>query len=293
VSWGKARAWIGSGKVHVGGAVATEPTFRVARGDEIEVDEGARRPRPIELVDAQILHVDAHVVVVLKPSGLSTVPFDDRDVDTLDARVRSWLERRKLVRPSSRPNLGVVHRLDKETSGVVVFTRTWLAKQSLAGQFRRHAVLRRYVAIAHGEVRERTHRSWLVEDRGDGLRGSVRGTPGSNAREAITHVEPVERLPGATFVSCRLETGRTHQIRIHLSESGHPIVGERVYVRGYAAARIEAPRLMLHAIELGFLHPVTEQTMQWEVPMPEDMAKVIIRLKRGAGRARGDDGEAG
>jgi len=181
---------------------------------------------------------------------------------------------------------GVVHRLDKETSGLVVFTRTWLAKQSLAAQFRKHTVRRKYLAIAHGAVRSRTMRTFLVEDRGDGLRGSIRGAGRQpsmrGAREAITHVEAIESLHGATLVACRLETGRTHQIRIHMSEAGHPIVGERVYVRGWAGTPIPAPRLMLHASELGFVHPATEQAMCWKQPMPEDMYEVWRKLRRPA-----------
>jgi 23S rRNA pseudouridine1911/1915/1917 synthase len=176
-----------------------------------------------------------------------------------------------------------VHRLDKETSGLVVFTRTWLAKQSLTAQFRQHTVHRRYLAIAHGDVRSRTVRSFLMEDRGDGLRGSARGTPGAGAREAITHVEKLEALTGgtpATLVACRLETGRTHQIRIHLSEAGHPILGEKVYIRRWAGTLLEAPRLMLHAAELGFVHPSTEHEVRWEQPLPADMAAVLERLRR-------------
>jgi 23S rRNA pseudouridine1911/1915/1917 synthase len=255
-----------------------EPTARVVAGDPIEVDEAARR-KPASLTDDQVVFVDAQVIVVSKPAGISTIPYDESDVDTLDARVRSWLERKNLAPRGARPSLGVVHRLDKETSGVVVFTRTWTAKQGLSGQFRRHTVHRRYVAIANGVVRSRTIRSWLVENRGDGLRGSARGTPPANAREAVTHVQALEPLSRATLVECRLETGRTHQIRIHLSELGHPIVGERVYVRHFAGPLLEAPRLMLHAAELGFEHPATEQPMKWALPMPEDMREVVGRLR--------------
>jgi 23S rRNA pseudouridine1911/1915/1917 synthase len=278
VSWGKARAWIGARKVRVAGKTVNEPTARVVAGDPIEVDEAARR-KPASLTDDQVVFVDAQVIVVSKPAGISTIPYDESDVDTLDARVRSWLERKNLAPRGARPSLGVVHRLDKETSGVVVFTRTWTAKQGLSGQFRRHTVHRRYVAIANGVVRSRTIRSWLVENRGDGLRGSARGTPPANAREAVTHVQALEPLSRATLVECRLETGRTHQIRIHLSELGHPIVGERVYVRHFAGPLLEAPRLMLHAAELGFEHPATEQPMKWALPMPEDMREVVGRLR--------------
>jgi 23S rRNA pseudouridine1911/1915/1917 synthase len=282
-SWGKARGWIEAGKVRVGGALVTDTTARVAAGAEIAVDEAARRPNAQELAEGDVVYADTQVVVVAKPPGLSTIPYEGTETDTLDARVRAWLERRRLVPRGQRPTLGIVHRLDKETSGLVVFTRTWLAKQALASQFRQHTVHRRYVAIAHGDVPTRTLRSFFIENRGDGLRGSVRGPgrtkPPPEAREAITHVTRTQPLAGATLVSCRLETGRTHQIRIHLSESGNPLVGERVYVRGFPGPLIEAPRLMLHAAELGFIHPATEREMRWEQPTPEDILAVIARLK--------------
>ncbi|HEX8790274.1 MAG TPA: RluA family pseudouridine synthase [Polyangiaceae bacterium] len=294
VSWGKARAWIEAGKVRVAGSVVRDPTARVAAGAGLVMDQRAPRKEAPAGGSLDVVHADAHVIVVGKPPGVSTVPFvserartpsghagdGESDVDTLEARVRGWLESKAGTRGRGRPALGIVHRLDKETSGLVVFTRSWLAKQGLASQFRHHTVHRRYLAIAHGDVRPRTIRSFLMENRGDGLRGSARGTPPPSAREAITHVERIEALAGATLVGCRLETGRTHQIRIHLSESGHPIVGERVYVRGFAGPLIEAPRLMLHAAELGFVHPATEREMRWELPMPDDMRAVVERLRR-------------
>ncbi len=280
-TWGRARALILAGKVRVGGRVVVEPTARVRAGEEIVVDEHGRSPRPGELPKEAVVHVDAHVIVVSKPPGISTVPYEGEAEDTLDARVRRWLERgaRKGGKGGGRPNLGVVHRLDKETSGLVVFTRTWLGKQRLAAQFRAHTVHRRYLAIAHGDVAPATIRTHLVEDRGDGLRGSARGRPPPGARLAVTHVARLEALRGATLVACTLETGRTHQIRIHLSESRHPILGDKVYSRGWSGVPIPAPRLMLHAAELGFVHPATEQPLSWEEPLPDDMREVLDRLR--------------
>jgi 23S rRNA pseudouridine1911/1915/1917 synthase len=236
----------------------------------------APKPKRAELGAERMMYVDAHVVVVSKPAGVSTVPYEEGERGALDERVGAFLSKRDKSR--LRPALGVVHRIDKETTGLVVFTRTWLAKQRLAAQFRAHTVHRRYLAIAHGDVRTRTFRSHLVEDRGDGLRGSSRHR--GHGQLAVTHVERLEALDGATLIACRLETGRTHQIRIHLSEAGHPLVGERVYIRGYDGPRIEAPRLMLHAAELGFVHPATERPMRWEDPMPRDMRAVLDRLRR-------------
>ncbi len=232
-SWGKARGWIEGGKVRVGGALVTDPTARVAAGAEIALNEAARKPQAEELADGDVAYADTQVVVVRKPPGLSTIPYDGTEVDTLDARVRAWLERKRLTPRGQRPTLGIVHRLDKETSGLVVFTRTWLAKQALSSQFRHHTVYRRYLAVAHGDVPERTLRSFFIENRGDGLRGSKRGPgrkPPTDGREAITHVARVEPLAGATLIACRLETGRTHQ-NPHPSERIGQPTGRRARVR--------------------------------------------------------------
>lgn len=285
LSWGKARDWVRTGKVSVEGHVVTDPLTRVRVGDALRLNLAARKVVKGGgggLPESEVVFWDAHVIVVRKPPGLSTVPYDGTETSTLDEQVRTFLGRATKARSGAAP-LGVVHRIDKETSGLVVFTRSWLAKQSLGAQFRDHTVHRRYLAIAHGVVRKATYRSHLIENRGDGLRGSFKGphVPPS-ARLAITHVEPLEALEGATFVACKLETGRTHQIRIHLSEAGHPIVGERVYnrqARKAGAPEIPAPRLMLHAAELGFVHPKTGQEMRFDEPVPADFARVLAMLR--------------
>jgi 23S rRNA pseudouridine1911/1915/1917 synthase len=282
-SWSVVRRWIRSGKVRVAGELVTEPTLRVVAGAELCFNEAAPKLGVRKkLARDAVVYVDTHVVVVDKPPDVSTVPYERSDVDTLDALVREWLERGGKSGQPGRPSLGVVHRLDKETSGLVVFARTWLAKEGLAAQFRKHTVHRRYLAIAHGELREprSSFRSFLVQNRGDGLRGSARGKPPPSARCAVTHVERLELLHGATLLACRLETGRTHQIRIHLSEAGHPLLGERVYIRGWGGVPIRAPRLMLHAAELEFTHPATEKTLRFELEMPSDMRTVVRRLSR-------------
>ncbi len=305
VSWGEARKWIASGKVRVDGETVTDGLKYVRAKSLLRVTmsapkrlKDARGGARIVLDDAAIIHMDAHVIVVNKPAGVSTIPYEGanevlraagakrdttRDPETLDELVRTWLSKRvKKGERDTRPQLGVVHRLDKETSGVLVFTRSWLGKQSLAAQFRSHTVHRRYLAIAHGVVQPGTIRSQIVADRGDGLRGTLRGGRNRGGQEgqlAITHVEVVAALDGATLIACRLETGRTHQIRVHLSEAGHPIVGERVYVRGYQPPQIPAPRLMLHAAELGFLHPATNLEVRFERPPPADFEETLARLK--------------
>jgi 23S rRNA pseudouridine1911/1915/1917 synthase len=181
--------------------------------------------------------------------------------------------------------LAVVHRLDKETSGVMVFARTASAQRALATQFRDRSLVRAYVAIVHGAIASTRVETDLIPDRGDGLRGSfghfrrARGALPPDARHAITHVEAIASLRGATLVECRLETGRQHQIRIHLAELGHPLVGEPVYIRDYKDRRIEAPRLMLHARTLGFIHPGTGQQVEFEREAPEDFRETLQRLR--------------
>ena len=288
-SWNVARTRIERGKIRVDGVTVTDPRCRPAAGAQLELRESAPRPpREGELPDAAVVHVDPHLVVVDKPAGVSTVPFEEDERGTLDELVRHWLSRRARAdsrTPGGRPALGVVHRLDRETTGLLVFTRTWLAKQGLTHQFRLHTVRRRYLALAHGDVRPQTIRSRIVADRGDGRRGSVEAAPyGRGLRPdqgqlAVTHLEPLERLAGATLVACRLETGRTHQIRIHLAEAGHPLLGERVYRRRDDPA-LEAPRVMLHAAELGFVHPATGAHVEWRRDPPPDFLATLQRLAR-------------
>jgi 23S rRNA pseudouridine1911/1915/1917 synthase len=214
------------------------------------------------------------------------VPFEKNDRDTLLSLTRVAVRRVETSRGQPHnPGLRAVQRLDKETSGLVVFARTIPAQRHLQRQFTEHTALRRYLAVVHGAAGAGIHDSILVPDRGDGLRGSwgvyrpARGQPPAEARQAITHVTVEERLRRATLVSCRLETGRTHQIRIHLAEAGHPLVGETVYVRDFPGPWLAAPRLMLHATELGFVHPRTGKEIRFTEPPPEDFAAVVDRLR--------------
>jgi 23S rRNA pseudouridine1911/1915/1917 synthase len=316
LSWGRARELIRRGKVLVDGTAVTRETTRVRAGAVLSMNLAARDPRAAEqqLEGSAIVFSDAHVVVVDKPSGLSTVPYDPdgmgasiakraRDHDekaSLIEKVQATLAKRERARARGTggppPSLGVVHRLDKETSGLLVFTRSWQAKKSLLSAFRAHTVHRRYLALVHGIPRSQTITSHFVEDRGDGLRGSVERRRGRNfaigsekTQRAVTHLEVLESLKGddasgpCALVACRLETGRTHQIRIHLSEAGHPVLGDRVYTRDYArregAVLVPAPRVMLHAAELGFVHPATGLERHWSAELPEDMERLLDRLR--------------
>jgi 23S rRNA pseudouridine1911/1915/1917 synthase len=298
-SWSRARELCRDGRVWVDGERSLDPARRLAGGERIELRTGGpalpRGPVPAEA----ILHLDADVVVVRKPSGLLTVPFAEDDHDTLLALTRVAARRLDAARTgkpqAQSPALRVVQRLDKETSGLVVFARNVRAERHLQEQLGEHTVTRRYLGIVHGAAEDAIYDTILVPDRGDGLRGSwgvfkparaappktqkAPATPPPSARNAVTYVSVLERLAGATLVSCALETGRTHQIRIHLSESGHPMVGETVYIRDWHGPQIEAPRLMLHAAVLGFVHPRSGRTLHFEDPPPADFTAVLERLR--------------
>jgi 23S rRNA pseudouridine1911/1915/1917 synthase len=179
---------------------------------------------------------------------------------------------RRLGKPATSVALHVVHRLDRATSGLLAFAKTKRAELALAAQLRTHTMTREYLCVAHGDVTSRRIESRLVADRGDGLRGSTTHTGG---KLAITHVEALRRLRGATLCSVRLETGKTHQIRIHLAEIGHPLVGETVYIRDFRGKPIAAPRLMLHAKRLAFDHPVTGARVELSSEPPQDFAAVV------------------
>ncbi|MCB9613808.1 MAG: RluA family pseudouridine synthase [Sandaracinus sp.] len=281
-SWSAARDLVRSGRVFVDGQQETDPAVRVD-ATKVKVDLAAPRIRKGVLPDSALVHVDRHVAVVAKPAGLLTVPYDPSDRDTLVDQLRAALRRRDKARGGKRydPEVGVVHRLDKGTTGLLVFTRTVAAKRHLGQQFRAHDVGRTYLALVHGVPARATHDSILVANRGDGIRGTFgklrpgRGKPPSDARRAITHVDAVLPLKGVSLVAVRLETGRQHQIRIHLSEAGHPLVGENVYIRDYGGPRVEAARPLLHAAELGFVHPDDEEPRHFLLPPPEDFVEAL------------------
>lgn len=281
LSWNKSRDLVRTGRVQVDGQMRFDPAERLRAGALVEVNPTGRRRSAPPLPEDRLVFVDSEVVVVRKPAGLLSVPWDDRDDrDTLIERTRITLREREGTRSGERDRLGVVQRLDKDTSGLLVFARTRRARKALEAQFRAHTIFRRYVALVHGAAKAGVHESYLIADRGDGLRGSWRGkSPPKAAKKAITKVRVEEKLDGATLISCQLETGRQHQIRIHLAEAGHPLVGEPVYGRGYRGRRLPAPRPMLHAASLGFRHPVGDRPVRFEAPPPDDFCAALEQLR--------------
>ncbi|MFH2000466.1 MAG: RluA family pseudouridine synthase [Planctomycetota bacterium] len=296
-SWSQVRRLIHNRHVQVNGNLCVDDGRKLKTGDVLKVWKEPRAA-PVKPDDVRIVHLDAHLLVVEKPAGVTTLRYSEelnwpdqrRQLQpTLDEMIRQILARKtksRAARPVRghipvTPSIRPVHRLDRDTSGLMVFARLAEAERRLVQMFRKHDMHRAYLAIAHGEVHAHTIETQLVRDRGDGLRGSSR-KPGAGQR-AVTHIRPIEHLEGYTLVECRLETGRTHQIRIHLAEAGHMVCGEKVYTHSYHGQptndRSGAQRQALHAAELGFAHPMTGKRMEFKTPLPPDMTRLLERLR--------------
>jgi 23S rRNA pseudouridine1911/1915/1917 synthase len=302
-SWNECRSIIYSGRVTVAGEVVRHDAERVPPDAPVEIhakpisksfdkQQGVQRLQSSRgqavAVNVKVYFHDEHIIVVEKPSGIESVPFETKKQfegrshantpDTMIDLARTWLEQRE---QRKLPPLKVVHRLDKGTSGVMVFARTVTAERHLGQLFRQHDITRSYVAVCLGIPLPGTIKSRLVENRGDGKRGSTRNK--NLGKESVTHVTILEsrKQPTGepmTMISCTLETGRTHQIRIHLAEGGHPLCGETVYLNPRPhdlpiKDHSRAPRIALHARDLGFSHPVTGEILEWQSPLPDDLTQ--------------------
>jgi 23S rRNA pseudouridine1911/1915/1917 synthase len=278
-SWRQVRELCASGKVTVDGDKVIESAQRLVGGEKIAWNMGKPDVRRRMLRPGfRIVFEDGHLVVIEKPEGVSTVPYDRKETGTaLDLIRDAWRAQGK--RATVTP-LYTVHRIDKDTSGLVCFAKTKLAERGLHHIFKEHLADREYIAVAHGRVRPGRIESDLIENRGDGLRGS--GRRFGDGQHAITDVQVVEQWKNACLCRVRLQTGRTHQIRIHLSEQGHPLVGETVYIRDLlrrGGRPIDCPRLLLHAATLGFDHPVTGQHLHFTAELPPDFAAEVAKLR--------------
>jgi 23S rRNA pseudouridine1911/1915/1917 synthase len=275
-----AREAVRSGRVDVAGVTRDEPGAEISEDAPLAYaqDRPARRNVRTRL---EILHEDPDLIVVEKPAGLLAVPTAEREKDTLLSRVSLYLQHRY----RRRPYVGVVHRLDRDTSGALVFARNREALRFLQEHFRAHSIEREYLALVEGTPPG----SGSFEDPlvGDGTSQKRRvARAGERGRRAVTRYRVLERFAGASLVSVELETGRTHQIRIHFAQAGHPVLGEAVYRPVSAPAPpVDAPRQMLHARRLALPHPRGSGTVRVESPVPEDFARVTASL-RGAARRK-------
>ncbi len=320
MSTGEVKRLLTERHVQVNGNLCVDELRRLKEGDVVHVFEQPRAAVPTAK-DVRVRYVDADLMVVEKPAGMTTLRhaeekgWDDRRRQkqlTLEEVLQGMLPgvmkdnasraaghpllRKKAakskdtkgqaMRGGGSPRVRAVHRLDRDTSGLMIFALSTRAEQALVAAFKGHAVQRAYLAVAHGRMKgARMIESWIVRDRGDGMRGSdPRGADAPEGQRAVTHLEVMEPLGDYTVVRCRLETGRTHQIRIHLAESGHMLCGERVYVRPAAGRPVvddesEAPRHALHSAELEFVHPVSGARMKFSSSWPADLAKWLEGMR--------------
>jgi len=275
---------IRNGRIELAGIRCDEPGQEVEADAVLEFFPSRPKARKVRSRLA-VLHEDPHLLIVDKPAGLLTLPTAEHERDTLLERATRFLA----LRYGGRPYVGIVHRIDKDTSGALALARSRVVQRGLQALLKAHEVERRYLALVEGAVRRPTGtiRLALVTDRGD-LRRGVAREPGEG-RQAVTHFRVVEHFgAAATLLECWLETGRTHQIRIHLAAEGHPVVGDRVYrPRNLGAPKVTFHRQALHAQTLGFRHPVTGVTVHAEAPLPDDFEQLLAEVRQRFAGARG------
>lgn len=275
--------WVREGRVRINGEVVREPKFKLWGGELVDLDEApdeqALSSRP-EAIPLNIMHQDAAILVIDKPAGLVVHPGSGNWSGTLQNALLHHDPALEHV-----PRAGIVHRLDKDTSGLMVVARTLEAQTDLVRQLQARTVKRYYYALVRGLVerggtvdapigRHQTQRTKMAVIR--------------SGKPARTHYRVVERFVDCTLVECALETGRTHQIRVHMASIGHPLVGDPVY--GGGASRIPIgpafSRQALHARRLGLVHPLTGKSMLWKSDLPEDMDDLIATARTLAFEAR-------
>ena len=264
---------IAAGGVLVGG-LPRPKSFRLEGGEVVSIDLGPVRGLEAEGPAVDVRFRDVHLLVVSKPPGVPTHPTENRRTGTL---VNRLLGMGIPLAPSEDPmRPGIVHRLDAGTSGLLVVACTEQALAALAGMFRRHEVERRYLALVRGV----TDQDRFEVDAPLGRRGASIRLDLAGGRAAATGFDVLERFTTATLLDAAPRTGRTHQIRVHLSAVGHPILGDARYGGGGdQAGRLGLARPFLHSAKIGFEHPVTGERIELEDPLPEDLAEALRRVR--------------
>lgn len=265
------------GRVDVAGAACDEPGLEVEPDVELAYVPHRPKARKVE-TSLVVLYEDRHLMIVDKPAGILTLPTAAREPGTLLERISKYVH----VRSGRRPYVGIAHRLDKDTSGALAVALSPRALREMQAIFRMHEIDREYLVVVSGSVlrAEGTIDLPIVADRGDLRRGVARGE--DEGKHAVTHYRVLDRFGDvASLLSCRLETGRTHQIRIHLAAIGHPVIGDKVYrPKNDRPGKARFHRQALHARTLGFEHPFGGGEVYVEANPPADFQELIDRLSR-------------
>jgi len=264
------QTWITDGAVTLDGQTTT-PKCKVWGGEQVRVQPVAHPSETsaqAEAIDLDIVYEDDALLVINKPAGLVVHPGSGNWSGTLLNALLHHAPQLQGV-----PRAGIVHRLDKETSGLLVVAKTLEAQTDLVRQLQARTVKRHYLALVEGNV-EQAGKVEAPIGRHPTARTKMAVV--SRGKPAVTHYNVLQRFARHTLIECRLETGRTHQIRVHMQTIGHPLVGDPTY----GSKRTHAfKRQALHAARLGLIHPVTHVAMEWEAPLPEDMQKLLNAMK--------------
>lgn len=281
---------IRGGEVTVNDKVAKQPSYQLRHGDRVCLTLPA--PRPLDTVQPEkvsldILHEDSHLIVLNKPAGMLVHPANRVNVGTLVNALLAHCTDLSGIGGVERP--GIVHRLDKDTSGILVVAKTDVVHRELSVQFERHSIIRQYVAVVCGAPTKTTGTidAQIARSRRDRRRMT---TVEMDGRRAVTHYEVLETYPRFAFVQLILETGRLHQIRVHLQHIGHPVAGDAIYGGEQRAlndadtaemkqALAQLKRQALHARLLRFLHPATGENLTFSAPIPKDMQRIVDALQ--------------
>ena len=278
------KALIRGGAVEAEGKALRDPALKV-RGEEairVAVPEPAPAHNEPQDIPLTIIFEDEHLLVIDKPAGLVVHPaagnFDGTLVNALLHHCGGSLSG---IGGVARP--GIVHRIDKDTSGLLVVAKTDVAHEGLAKQFAAHSIDRRYLAIVNGVPKVKQGAVEAPLARAAANRKKIAIVEGGRGKRAVTHWRRLDVLKDAALVECRLETGRTHQVRVHMASIGHPLVGDPVYGRagkthGKILKELQFQRQALHAAELGFTHPATKHRLSFTSPMPPDMQELFNAL---------------
>nr|WP_250890732.1 RluA family pseudouridine synthase [Sphingobium nicotianae] len=266
-----------------GGGAVSDPSLKVKADTAfaLAIPEATPAEAVAQEIDLVIAYEDQHLIVIDKPAGMVVHPAaGNLDGTLVNALLHHCAGQLSGIGGVARP--GIVHRIDKDTSGLLVVAKSDIAHEGLAKQFKDHSIERRYLAIVNGRPSPSSGKvdQWIGRSDGDRKKMAVQRE--GRGKHAVTHYRTLEPLDRAALVECRLETGRTHQVRVHLAHIGHPLLGDPVYSRGGPhrplLAQLGFHRQALHAVKLGFIHPVTSKTLSFESPIADDMQQLFSHL---------------
>ncbi len=286
LSRARIQALIGEGQVELDGKPTFTPSAKVRAGANFRITvppaaEAEARPQDIPLT---IAFEDEHLIVINKPAGMVVHPAAGNPDGTLvNALLHHCKGQLSGIGGVARP--GIVHRIDKDTSGLLVVAKSDAAHEGLAAQFAAHSVHRRYLAVCSGHPKpiEGTISGLIGRSDANRKKMAVLDRNSSRGKHAVTHYRMLERLGPAALIECRLETGRTHQVRVHCASIGHALLGDPLYGNAPRAlkpllAQLGFARQALHAAQLGFEHPITGEDLRFDADLPADMAELIDEL---------------